>query len=775
LPPERDFARRPATDANIVAETRERAAQATDPAERARLLAAADELERLSAEDRARQSSAAPKGGDEFHMADPSQTPPAAPPGGPSAPARPPMRSTRALTPAERTQLLQMAAEMGYPPERVQFHDGPTSVRNGVLRIGPDINPLPPEARPTGVANPANLAVGPRGVLGHEIIGHIEAFLMGQRRSERWHEEFQASTRAALHTPNLPPDQFRLLMADAAARLRHQTQPGTIFIETGRPGAPPETPTAPRPPEHFRPQDQLPSVMIDWNALGLPPPEGAAGPRPPAAAPGAPLTPSARAAPAAPAAPAPTAPPPATSPAAAATTATAQRAPAPPGTSGTGGTGGTHGFTEPAAPARPGAAAPRAATSGLGATVDRLRHGYAGTVAGGLWSAMPGVEQVHRVGRIGSAWFGEDRLRPPPSRRDAMGNAVGYSRTEQRVIGAGGAVGATLGAMAGGPLGAYVGQRAGEGVARRSADFVEGLTRGATEPIVERVNPNYPPPPEGGYDQVNALQERLARILEARARAEQVQEAADADAQHHQANAAPLAQFQQQTAQSMTATQAHQAATQRRQEANAQRQGREGDVSAALADAAQRRSGLSTLTVPLRAFQGFSSLGESMPDGIPLYPRALVGPKNKIRQLNRDATDFLNALDGVDATITEQQSATAPRQQEAAQHGTRLDAARAGAATAQGSLQGTQQQGEALAQRNQERSDDSNRMAGDAAAQGARLDGEAQQTQADMQTAAQRWQAWATMHRAARQAAIEQRRRALEERGYRVREVTGQR
>jgi hypothetical protein len=170
--------------------------------------------------------------------------------------------------------------------------------------------------------------------------------------------------------------------------------------------------------------------MIDWNALGLPPPEGAAGPRPPAAAPGAPVTPSARAAPAAPAAPAPTASPPATSPAPAATTATAQRAPAPPGTSGTGGTSGTHGFTEPAAPARPGAAAPRAATSGLGATVDRLRHGYAGTVAGGLWSAVPGVEQVHRVGRIGSAWFGEDRLRPPPSRRDAMGNAVGYSRTE---------------------------------------------------------------------------------------------------------------------------------------------------------------------------------------------------------------------------------------------------------------------------------------------------------------------------------------------------------
>ena len=750
LPPERDFGRRPATDANIVAETRERAARATDPVaetrkraaratdpvkrarllaaadelerlstvKRTRLLAAADELERLSKDDRARSSEATVEAGEDLHMADPAH-------GGGRA-ERPPTRSTQPLSAPERAQLLQMAVEMGYPAERVVFHDGPTSVRDGVLRIGPDVNPLPPEQRPTGLVNPANTAVEARGVLGHEIIGHIEAAAMGQRRPERWHEEFQASTRAALHTPELPPDQMRLLMADAAARLRGQTRPGTIFIDTSRPtGIETPAPAQARPPGQFRPQDQLPSVILDRNALGLAPPTGAA-----------------------------------------LTARPAVQAPAPPG-SGRSPGGGTHGFGEPA-PVRQAPTAPRTATTGIGGAFERLRHGYVGTLAGGLWSAVPGVEQVHRGGRLTSTWFGDERLRPPPSRRDAMGQPIGYSRNEQRAIAAGGLIGASSS-----PLGGVISQRVGEGVIRRGLDLREGLIRGATEPIVERVNPDYPPPPEGGYGAINALQERLSGILEARALAEGSAAAAQHDAAHHQANMPSLNQFEAQTSRSISATQAHQAATQRRQQANARRQASETDVSRSLADAAQRRSGLSTLTVPLRGFQRFSSLGESMPDGIDLYPTALVGPKAKIRQLNRDATDFLNALDGVDATIGQQRDATGSRQQEVTQHNARLTATGTGATTSMTSLERTRQQGEQLAQRNQQRADESARLAQAAAAEGTQLDGEAQQTRTAMQSSAQRWQAWATAHRAARQAAIERRRRALEERGYRVRQVTG--
>ncbi|MBL8473296.1 MAG: hypothetical protein KF778_04010 [Rhodocyclaceae bacterium] len=695
---------------------------------------------------------------------------------GPAA-ARPQKRSDRPLSAPERTQMLGMAAQMGYPPERVVFHDGPTSVRhilhvgpsanplpheraqamqmaaargyppdqvvfhNGptesrpILHIGPDINPLAPGQRPTGLANPANVAIEPRGVLGHEIIGHVEAAQAGQRQPTRAREEFQASTRAALHTPELPPDQMRLLMDDARARLRNEpADTGTFYIYTDRPGAAVPAPPQARPANQFRPQDQLPKVVVDWQALGARPPEGAPAqaPRPPIPAP--------------------------------------ERAPAPlPGLPPRPGAGGTQAFADGAGAAPAGARAPG---GDFRAAFDRMRHGYVGTVAGGLWHAVPGVEQAQRLGRIGSGWFGDERLRPPPSRRDATGQAIPYSAAERRAMSVGGGVGMVLGGVAGGPVGAYLGARVGEGVTRRGADFVEGVTRGATEPIVERVSPAYPAPPPGGYDQLNALQERLARILEARAQAEAAKQSARRDAQHHQANAAPLNRFDQRTQQSISATQAHQAATQRRKQANTQREEREADVSAKLADAQQRKTGLSVLTVPMRAFRRFSSLGDSMPDGIPMYPAALVGPKRKIRKLNQDSTDFLNAMNGVDSTIGDQQTQSGPRRAEATQNGRRLDAAKSEATAAQDSLQDTRKDGQALARTNQQRTDESRQDAASAAAQGANLDGEAQRTQGQMSTASQQWQAWAQAHRQARLRALAEHRKALEARGYRIRDVS---
>jgi len=644
-------------------------------------------------------------------------------------------RGTAPLTAEQRTTLLEMASQMGYPPNQVHFHSGDTGVAYGHLFIGPDVNPHPQGIAAGGV-NPANSAIGPRGALGHEIIGHIESEIAGQTRLEDWHEEFQASTRAALLTPDLPRDQMHLLTQDAAGRRRGQREPGeTIYVWTEplRPAAGQDRgPQATRSADYSRPQDQMPSVMIDWGALGMTPPVPSSRKLPPARG----------------------------------------AAPSPASRSG----GGRRGFTEvssaPGPLLAPRPMAPRFGrplSSGEPGTLDRLRHGYVGTLAGGLWSAVPGVEQVHRGGRLTSTWFGDERLRPSPSRRDAMGQPIGYSRNEQHAIAAGGLIGASSSPLGGG----VIGQRVGEGVIRRGLDLREGLIRGATEPIVERVNPAYPPPPEGGYGAINALQERLSGILEARASAEASAAAARHDAAHHQANMPSLYQFEAQTSRSISATQAHQAATQRRQQANARRQASETDVSRSLADAAQRRSGLSTLTVPLRGFQRFSSLGESMPDGIDLYPTALVGPKAKIRQLNRDATDFLNALDGVDATIGQQRDATGSRQQEVTQHNARLTATGTGATTSMTSLERTRQQGEQLAQRNQQRADESARLAQSAASEGTQLDGEAQQTRTAMQSSAQRWQAWATAHRAARQAAIERRRRALEERGYRVRQVTG--
>ena len=196
-----------------------------------------------------------------------------------------PTRSTRPLTPAEFDAHARMLSEQyGVPIERIRpgdytaFHPGATPA-DGYITIGPDVNPLPAGERPTGLANPANAALEPQAVLAHESLGHRDAELAGQVRPQdtrpgvadpNWHEEFQASTRAALLDPTLPADQFQALRDDAAARLRHRPDDGTIYVWTEplNPADRPAAPSAPRPDSHFRPQDQLPSVIINLDAAG---------------------------------------------------------------------------------------------------------------------------------------------------------------------------------------------------------------------------------------------------------------------------------------------------------------------------------------------------------------------------------------------------------------------------------------------------------------------------------------------------------------------------
>lgn len=180
-------------------------------------------------------------------------------------------RSSEALTQAQYEQNAAMAVEMGMPADQIHRAQGDTSYHPGydALLIGPDVNPLPASQRPTGLANPANAALEPRAVIGHEVIGHREPALAGQTRDEVWHEELQASARAALHTPELSHEQSWLLLQDAAARRRFQTREGEIYVDTERygPAAQTRAPGPAAPGSH----PGEPSVVVDWNAVGAPP------------------------------------------------------------------------------------------------------------------------------------------------------------------------------------------------------------------------------------------------------------------------------------------------------------------------------------------------------------------------------------------------------------------------------------------------------------------------------------------------------------------------
>ena len=141
------------------------------------------------------------------------------------------------LTDAQFQEAKALAVEMGMPADQIHRAHGDTSYHPGydALLLGPDLHPRAPADRASGLANPANAALEWRAVIGHEL-AHREAALGGQTRDDVWHEEPQASVRAALHTPDLSNEQARQLLQDAAARRRFQTREGEIYVDVERYG-----------------------------------------------------------------------------------------------------------------------------------------------------------------------------------------------------------------------------------------------------------------------------------------------------------------------------------------------------------------------------------------------------------------------------------------------------------------------------------------------------------------------------------------------------------
>ena len=203
----------------------------------------------------------------------------------PAIPARRPSRNREALSEEDKQASIDDLLDMGVPRERIRFGDETTfdpdaNPGDGSITVGPNVKPLPPEQRPEGLANPANAALERRAALAHEV-GHRDAEMANQVRDDPAQEEAQASIRAALLDPKLPPEQRRALIQDAAARLRGQPNDDNIYMWTDRYEKPGER-RAPRDdtpaegtlraPDQFRPQDQLPSVIINHEALGMEPP-----------------------------------------------------------------------------------------------------------------------------------------------------------------------------------------------------------------------------------------------------------------------------------------------------------------------------------------------------------------------------------------------------------------------------------------------------------------------------------------------------------------------
>lgn len=547
-------------------------------------------------------------------------------------------RSGRPLTDAEFQRYADMAESMGMPREQIHRAQGDTAYHPGfdALLLGPDVNPLPLSERPVGLVNPANAAIEPRAAIGHEVIGHREAELMGQSRADPWHEELQASARAALHTPELSSEQRWILLQDAAARRRFQTREGEIYINTERYGAV-ETPvpSGGRPEGHFRAQDQQPSVIVDWDALGLPPPSNAA------------------------------------------TTTSRAVAPVLPARGA---------FTPPPALFPAWAAGARAA---------RMSEPTPGGPQPGPGEPTFGT----RARQVGELFL--------PQLFGPSGHAPTYAERQ----------------------------------AAHRARFTE-----ENQPMegVERINPNYPPPPATPA-QITAIQNEIINLLAARARVEQEVQHQSERADQCVENEAPIQQTVDDTASGIAATQAHDAAVARRTAANQEQQQRQQESQGLTAGYPSRATGLLVLSGPLAAWEGFTDLASHLPGSA----------GDKMTQMNREARQMQQTFDQMGAHMLGINTAQPVQQAGLQGDAARLDATGVQAEASQEYLQTASTGAQGLQEANQATMDEANRAHDHATDQSAQLGDAVTERETQAQSLADQLSAWAVAHRQARQQAIQ--------------------
>jgi hypothetical protein len=309
--------------------------------------------------------------------------------------------------------------------------------------------------------------------------------------------------------------------------------------------------------------------------------------------------------------------------------------------------------------------------------------------------------------------------------------------------------------LTGGPLGGPAGVNA-----------LRGFKEARSEPVVEHVNPNYPPPPCTPQEIVN-VQNEILTTLDARAQAEDVAQAAAGQVSHHKANETPLDNMGKGTDEAISATEAHKQAVARRTEANKEKGQKEEKVGEGLSDYTDRAARLTTVTVPMRGFARFTSLAYSLPDD----PQVLVGAKHGLIKMNTDAKKFLSQLDQMDGTIKDQKAVQPERKQQVqADAGTLQDTAKK-AGESGNSLDEAKKSNEDLGKQNQDKLDeatklktDSDQTAGNLGAQATRKQGQAQGLTASLE-------GWAQNHKQARLAAIEQTKKRMEQEGYKILEV----
>jgi Domain of unknown function (DUF4157) len=272
---------------------------------------------------------------------------------------------------------------------------------------------------------------------------------------------------------------------------------------------------------------------------------------------------------------------------------------------------------------------------------------------------------------------------------------------------------------------------------------------------VERVSPQYSNPP-GTPQQLAAIQLEIENLLAARAMAEQASQQMSQQEAHHQAQQHPIRQAVQDAGAALSASQAHQQAVARHEQTNQAQQQRQQEAQTLVSGYPSRAAGIAVLTVPLTIFRGFTSLGSHLPGSA----------GQKMSQMNQDSQRLQSDFAQMAVNMATQSDAQPARQQELQNDAARLQATNQQTTTTQENFQTAQSGAQNMQQSNETTLAQAQAARTEADNQQSDLTQAADRKQQQAQMLSQELQAWASAHKAARQAAINETQKRLRRQGY---------
>jgi hypothetical protein len=260
---------------------------------------------------------------------------------------------------------------------------------------------------------------------------------------------------------------------------------------------------------------------------------------------------------------------------------------------------------------------------------------------------------------------------------------------------------------------------------------------------IERVNPEYPPPPATPA-QITAIQNEIVNLLAVRAEAEREAENQSQRADQCEENQAPIEQTVQDSAAGISAVQEHDAAIARHEAVNQEQQQRQQESQGLTAGYPSKATGLAALSVPLAAWEGFTSLAAHLPGD------AGAG----MLRMNQEAQQMQDAFTQMGAEMLGVDSQGPARQGELEGDQATLEATGEMAQASNEQLQTASEGAAGLQQANEASLAEATDLSDAATDRGQQCEEGVAEREERADSLAAQLQAWASAHQAARQQAV---------------------